>query len=315
MPMKIFITFLISFLSLLPVIHADNITDSLANNFSSKIIDKSLNSLGEAIQSIIPGEGDTEVEISSQENFDIRYSILAVRPIMINPYKDLKNEHLYFTQFRLANSEPFANGDQRVLLNLGLGFRSLVQEENAIVGVNIFYDHEFEQEHQRASLGIEYLTGAFQAYGNIYDRVSDSKTYAISSSSNATEEVLDGYDYSLVGQVPYLSWVNVVFNGYNWNKSGSDLKGKNYNLEAQLFKNLVLDVGRHDPDTGKSEDSISLLLRFPGSEKKSTLFSEFISESMFPDKNMKDEMLHKVRRTNNIVTEKRSGGIIIARGN
>ena len=50
-----------------------------------KGISKTLTSIGEAITDAIPGEGDTEITISEQENYDIKYSILVVRPLAMDP--------------------------------------------------------------------------------------------------------------------------------------------------------------------------------------------------------------------------------------
>ena len=89
------------------------------DQFIENKINSGLTNIGNKIAEIIPGEGDTEVTISEQENYDIKFSILAVRPIIKNPYQAIDNEHLYFTQFRLSSHEPFANGDERTLLNAG----------------------------------------------------------------------------------------------------------------------------------------------------------------------------------------------------
>ena len=90
--------------------------DSTLDRLIDKNVTSSLNSLGDVVQSLIPGEGDTEVSFRTQDNYDLMYSILAVRPIVYNPYPQLSNEHLYFTQLRFGNHEPYANGDQRHLI-------------------------------------------------------------------------------------------------------------------------------------------------------------------------------------------------------
>ncbi len=274
-------------------------------------INHSLNKLGETITSVLPGEGDTEITIHSQDNYDLRYSILAVRPLAINPYSELSDKHLYFTQLRFGNHEPSADGDQRTLLNVGLGFRTLAQNNNAILGINLFYDHEFEQEHQRGSLGLEYLTSAFEIYANKYQRLGDTSKYG-----TTTETVLNGYDINIVGQLPYMPWGKVVYNNYAWSGTSTDTKGKRYSLEAQVLRNMILEVGQSDPDVGSKEDFAKLTLRWPANEFKQTIVTHTITEHMFPEKNMSGQMLHKVRRTNKIITEKTTnpGGVIIVRG-
>ena len=82
-----------------------------ADNLVQEGLNRSLNKLGSVIESSLPGPGDTEVTINSQDNYDLRYSILAVRPLAMNPYSEISNKHLYFTQLRLANHEPYADGE------------------------------------------------------------------------------------------------------------------------------------------------------------------------------------------------------------
>ncbi len=287
--------------------------DSALESFANKKLNSGLNSLGNFVESLIPGNGDKEVNFLTQDTYDLRYSILAVVPLAFNPYSQLSNEHLYFTQLRLGNHEPYANGDQRVLLNAGLGFRTLINDNNAILGANVFYDHEFEQGHERGSAGFEFLANNFEAYVNIYDRLSERSSYVVGSQT-VTEEVLNGYDYSLVGQVPYMPWAKAIYKGYQWDQTGADLEGYEIGLEAQIVRGLILEYGRNKPDSRSKEEYASITFRWPSDHLTPTLLTHTITEYAFPVKNMKDEMLHKVRRTNEIVTERRSGGFVVARG-
>ena len=292
---------------------------SLAEDSISKAIDrgisKTLNSIGEVITDTIPGEGDTEITISEQENYDIKYSILVVRPLAMNPLSMLENKHLYFSQIRFGNHEPFANDDERHLLNLGFGLRSLTNNNNAIVGANIFYDYEFDEGHSRASVGVEYLASNFQLSANIYDRLSESESYA-SGSTTLIEEVLNGYDYSVVGQVPYLPWANLIYNGYRWDQSGPDLEGNRISLEAKIHRGLVFEYGRNDIDNASDDEHFyNLTLKWPNDHRGlPTIFTNPVSENAFAEKNMENEMLHKVRRTNNIITQRSGGGAVVTRG-
>ena len=67
------------------------------------------------------------------------------------------------------------------------------------------------------------------------------------------------------------------------------------------------------PDNQATEVFGSLTFRFPSDHLTPTIVSHGITEYAFSVKNMKNEMLHKVRRTNNIITEKNMGGVFIAR--
>ena len=188
-----------------------------------------------------------------------------------------------------------------------------MNDNNAILGANIFYDRD-DEEHERGSIGVEFLANNFEVYGNIYDRLSDKVSY-VHGSSTITEEVLNGYDYSLVGQIPYMPWAKAIYKGYRWDASGTDIEGYEIGLEAQLVRGLILEYGRNKPDNQSTEDFASITFRWPSDHLTPTLVTHAITEYAFPVKNMKNEMLHKVRRTNNIITEKNMGGVFIARSN
>ena len=310
-----------NFLSLLVLIFAVAAsTITIASDTVERIIENKvttgLTNIGNKIAEIIPGEGDTEVTISEQDNYDIKFSILAVRPIAKNPYGGLNSEHLYFTQLRLGSHEPFSNGDERTLLNAGIGFRTLVNNNNAILGVNLFHDYEFDEGHQRGSLGIEYLANSFQLYANIYDRLSEKVSYTAVSGA-ITEEVVNGFDYSVVGSLPYLPWAKVIYNGYSWDRTGADLDGNRISLEATIISGLLFEYGKNDIDNSSDdEDFYKITFKWPQNHLTPTLVTHGITSYAFPTYNMKDEMLHKVRRTNNIITEQSSdsGGFFIVRG-
>ena len=48
--------------------------DSTLENLANKSISSGLNSLGNLVQSLIPGDGDTEVSFRTQNNYDLLYS-------------------------------------------------------------------------------------------------------------------------------------------------------------------------------------------------------------------------------------------------
>ena len=61
------------------IAHADDRLDQIIQNK----ITSGLTNLGNKIAESIPGEGDTEFTISEQDNYDIKFSILAVRSLFI----------------------------------------------------------------------------------------------------------------------------------------------------------------------------------------------------------------------------------------
>ena len=163
--------------------------------------------------------------------------------------------------------------------------------------------------------GVEYLASNFELSANIYDRLSERVSYT-SGSTTLIEEVLNGYDYSVVGQVPYLPWANLIYNGYHWDQSGSDLEGNRISLEAKIHRGLVFEYGRNDIDNASDDEHFyNLTLRWPNDHRGlPTIFTNPVSENAFTEKNMENEMLHKVRRTNNIITQRSGGGAVVTRG-
>ena len=108
-----------------------------------------------------------------------------------------------------------------------------------------------------------------------------------------------------------MPWGKVVYNNYAWSGTSTDTKGKRYSLEAQVLANMILEVGQSDPDVGSKEDFWKLSLRWPTTGYTPTIITHTYTDYMFPEKNMASQMLHKVRRTNKIITEKTTnpGGV------
>ena len=67
-------------------------------------------------------------------------------------------------------------------------------------GLNAFYDHEWDYDHSRASIGGEIKSSFLELNYNQYFSNSDSKT----GKNGKSEEAVDGYDLELGFQVPYI---------------------------------------------------------------------------------------------------------------
>ena len=65
--------------------------------------------------------------------------------------------------------------DNRKTVNLGLGYRHMLDDKRWMLGVNAFYDHEFPNNHQRMGAGVEVKSSAFKAAYNHYEGLSDYK--------------------------------------------------------------------------------------------------------------------------------------------
>ena len=58
-------------------------------------------------------------------------------------------------------------------LNLGLGKRILSNDESVMFGLNAFYDHELDYDHQRASIGGEIKSSILELSTNHYFAISE----------------------------------------------------------------------------------------------------------------------------------------------
>ena len=73
--------------------------------------------------------------------------------LIVAPLTDPSNvENTIFTQTSLYRK------DDRTTVNIGLGYRNLSINNTLMLGVNIFYDHEFPYDHQRLGFGAELKT-------------------------------------------------------------------------------------------------------------------------------------------------------------
>jgi len=92
--------------------------------------------ISELLSNIIPGEGLTEASIQINEDDNPDIEILAVRDLNSEEYSNT------FTQFSLHSQE--SNGHDRIIGNLGFGYRKLSDDKSNLFGINAFIDNDFE---------------------------------------------------------------------------------------------------------------------------------------------------------------------------
>ena len=290
---RIFITCFIA-LSLGVSAHAD-IKGSALNKISEKV--------SSTVSNLIPGEGLTEVDISYRENLDNNFeiNILGVRDILSEENSNL------FTQFSLHNQE--INNDDRIIGNLGFGYRLLNSDQSMMFGANAFYDQDLSEDHKRVGFGLEAKASMLNFNYNQYQKATNQKII------NATaEQILSGNDYNINSQIPYMPWTTFNFQGYRHEneKAAQDTKGNIYSLEMVLTPSLQLDILLDDSSLGGVEDEYTTKLTFthPPRNNKPSLSDGAIDEVAFVKQNMKDKLKEKVRRNNNLAVEIQ-GSIIV----
>lgn len=268
--MKIFIKFLlISFFSF---------NTSYAENISAKVSD--------LISQMVPGDGYTETSIDLRENNSPDFSILTVRELEKN---DNGN---FFTQFSLFNTEQ--NSDERIVGNLGFGKRSLSDDKFSMTGFNGFLDFD-DAGNARTSLGLEVRNAVMGFSANYYLGLVDS----------TDEKVLDGYDYRLASQIPYMHWANAFIDSYEWSgEDRDDVKGTKLGSELFLTPTFTLEAAFDDKDKAGVEDEWYAKLQFFYPPREGATAQDGISDTMWKEeKDMSGELLNKVKRNNKIMIE------------
>ena len=242
----------------------------------------------EYVSNLIPGNGHTEVSIDLRENNKPDYSILGVREIL-----ELDSGNI-FTQFSLFNTEQ--NNSERIIGNLGIGSRKLLNSDTLMIGMNAFIDQDFNESHKRGSFGFEVRNSVLDFNGNMYRSLQDT----------TKEIILDGWDYRLAGQVPYVHWSKLFINGYEWDGVlREDIKGMKIGSEMVLTPISILELAYDDKDKKGLEDEWYAKIQFiyPPKNNGPTALDGISDLAWKENKDMSGELLSKVQRNNKIMIE------------
>ena len=279
---------------LFSILCSTGMADTISGEISSKIADA------------IPGDGITEVsvEIKDEKDDTPDFSILGVRDLSS---RDNSN---FFTQFSLGNTD--VNNDDRIIGNLGFGYRTLTPDENFMFGINTFYDRELKNEHERISLGIEAKGSILDISANKYQKISNMIIV-----NGSEEQVLSGWDANVSTQIPHMPWALLNVEGYKYKaeKAKKDTRGLEYSLEMNLTPTIQFDISVDDSLNDGVEDVYAYNLSFiyPPKEKKHTLKAGLLSENPFEKESMQKKLKDKVRRNNKPVIEIQGSVIVTSK--
>jgi len=262
---------------------------------------------------------NSEGSIAFSEDSDgdtlVDFNFLTVVPIRQSD--DLKDT--YFAQVSLGSMEQF--GDRRITTNFGLGYRNYNAEENMVLGINTFYDHEFSSNHYRASIGLEMKKDLLDLNFNYYEALSGKKTIKIDN-VNGTEKALDGFDVEIGHPIPYLPWTKAFLSYYKYQGYlGEDPYGFRYSAELALHDNIDLEAGYNDDRQSDGIDQNYWFAKITYKLQPNTgptlfgTYSEPFSDRAFGKRDVKDTLLKKVRRNNKIMVERSKNGAFKLSGN
>jgi len=223
---------------------------------------------------------------------------------VLKAYGDNPNSFL----FNQININRF---DDRNTLNLGLGYRRLNADETWMTGFNVFYDHEFPDDHKRNGVGFELVSSALQLRANQYN----GTTGYIKDKSGTDSKALDGNDMSLRVALPYLPGMKFGYTSTTWKgiDGMKDKKSQKYSLGGNLSDNLTLNYVRTDYKDAATKDTDSINLKYTWNfGQKSTKPKLFdLSSTAYKLEKLGDERYGLVQRENRIV-KKKSGVLTVA---
>ena len=249
---------------------------------------------------LIPGEGLTEASIQINEDDNPDIEILALRDI------EASNNSNLFTQFSIHTQET--NGNDRLIGNIGIGYRKLSDDKTNMVGINMFFDNDFNAGHQRGSIGLELKGANLDLTANSYHKISNMETY-----KSTEEQVLSGYTINLASQIPYAPWAKINLQNYSWEneKASSDTEGNSIALEAFLTPSVQIEFKNDMSDNSGVDDEFTskLTYTYPPREDGKSMQDGF-SNVAFEKENVQNKLKDKVNRNNNLTVEVQ-GSIIV----
>ena len=290
------------FLALIPsLLFAEEVGDknTLINKAASAVTDSVSDTFGKL--TLFNGIKKADLEIETKDTDfkpDWRASIIS----SLSENEKLRTYWL--------NQTNISDQYDRQTLNTGFIYRNLSSDSKWVRGFNLFYDHEFPKNHQRASVGLEIKSSAIELNSNYYQRLSGDKTVG-----STTERAMDGVDAEIGIQVPYMPSSKIFFQGYEWDGADYDVKsGNKISLRVRPTAALEIEIGAEDNDRlsdYKGTAKITFSKAFgAGPERNSGMY---ISDEMFEYQDMSGEVYEKVRRQNRIVKTV-TGTVTIARG-
>jgi hypothetical protein len=261
---------------------------SNASNLESRVtsyFNGLANSLGTSVSSLL-GENSRvkylDLNLGVQEHLKPTISLTNVN--MISQY----GNSAIFNQ----NSLSLHNDDQTI--NLGIGHRTLLNDDKVILGLNIFFDYAFDDSHQRNGAGLEVISSVFDLRSNIYDATSGIEIV----STGKDEEAMDGWDARLDYHLPIKANARLFAGLFEFeNAAGSfEVEGEKYGFNI-IGNNLDLEIGYIDDNKTGDGSFANLSYVMPLGSNGS--FSNN-SSNYFEYVSVADRMYEPVKRENKI---------------
>lgn len=234
--------------------------------------------------------GVTEVSATGITSNRPIWEVLLVRPLY-------ESEDLIDNVFVQGSALRQAD---RTTVNLGLGYRKLVNDKKVLLGVNLFYDHEFPLNHQRTSIGGEIRTTVGEINANYYSGLSDWKV----NNDRLLEKALGGYDVEVAVAMPYMPSAHLRAKTFKWHgvEGGQDITGNTYSITGALFAGLSIEAGYSNYNNLRDSHFVKLTYSIGENKAKSANNFRLLNVPYSLD-SMVDRRFEKVRRENRIIKQ------------
>lgn len=215
-------------------------------------------------------------------------------------YQTLEKDANVFVQSRVNIRN--ANG----IYNIGAGHRRLFFDDRLLLGLNSFFDYEDQHDHYRAGAGFEAIGKNLELRVNTYFGLSRTKLVDETSSSTTYERAVDGADVELGGAIiPYVPQLKIYGSGYWYDyKKFKDKEGWRVRTRLDITKWSHIDFIVWDDNKGDTEYRSDIAVKIPFYSWMDIRDIFKISREAYPDRDLKEDMLKRVERSNEITVEK-----------
>ena len=240
-----------------------------------------------------------DIAIQLQENLKPSITIHSVNKLV----EDF--DSAIFNQTNLTVHD----GDKTI--NIGFGKRKLVNNELLMLGSNIFFDYQIDEDHMRNGIGLEAISSVLDLRGNYYNAISGYKKV-----SGGKEKALTGYDLQFDYHFPqfsskYLYNANLFGNYFEWQNPSTDYEevGNKIGANAKIG-NLQFEGGYINSNKSSNDG-------YFGNVKLIIPIGERIKQAKNNNKNNKyvsvrDKLYIPVKRENKIRVVKISSGVKVS---
>ena len=175
----------------------------------------------------------SRVKINSVTGFEPRFEIGLVNSLVESDSTNL------FAQTSVAKNENFS------ILSAGVGYRAINPQEDLMLGINGFIDYELEDDHQRASIGIEASSKNLQINANRYFPLSGYRSTELleSTTSVITAKPADGYDIRFSTPLPFFPELALTGRKEKWwADNGLSTHSTGLGLKTEIVPSLFLEL-------------------------------------------------------------------------